>query len=74
MRSLFFKATAVSDLSGEKWQTQLLRDTHVGNAIPANTTAITQEALIRRNSGLAGYMHVVPISRSLCHSKISDEV
>ena len=40
-RSPFFKVTAVSDLSGEKWQTQLLRDTQVGNAIPANTTAIT---------------------------------
>ena len=36
-RSPFFKATAASDLSGEKWQTQLLRDIHVGNAIPANT-------------------------------------
>ena len=59
------KRHAVSDLSGEKWQTQLLRDTQVGNAIPANTTAITQEVLNRRNSGLAGYMHVVPISRSL---------
>ena len=57
-RSPFFKATAVSDLSGEKWQTQLSRDTQVGNAIPANTAAITQEALIRTNSGLAGYMHV----------------
>ena len=45
-RSPFFKVTAVSDLSGEKWQTQLLRDTQVGNTIPANTTAITQEALI----------------------------
>ena len=65
MRSPFFKVTAVSDLSREKWQTQLLRDTQVGNAIPANTTAITQETLIRRNSGLAGYMHVVPISWSL---------
>ena len=36
-RSPFFKVTAASDLSGEKWQTQLLRDIHVGNAIPANT-------------------------------------
>ena len=64
-KSPFFKATAVSDLSGEKWQMQLLRDTQVENTIPANTTAITQEALVRRNSGLAGYMHVVPISWSL---------
>ena len=28
----------------------VVRDTQVGNAIPANTTAITQEALIRTNS------------------------
>ena len=40
-RSPFFKVTAASDLSGEKWQTQLFRDTQVGNAIPVNTTAIT---------------------------------
>ena len=47
-------------------------ETHVGNTIPANTTAITQEALIRTNSGLAGYMHMWSPSPS--HCKISDDV
>ena len=45
-RSPFFKMTSASDFRGEKWHTQLLTETQVGNAIPEEKKFVTAILMI----------------------------